>query len=491
MLSVLNDAELQAKPSAELTRWRNALLREPTQLPGLPAFLRPYQGRGVAWLAHMLEAGTHPLLADEMGLGKTLQVLALLLQKPLDAPALIACPASVVPVWQEEIRRFFPSTPVRILERGKVWHPDDPPAIWLTSYAQLRQHRALLEKITFSHAVLDEAQFIKNPDAKATQACMAIQARHRIALTGTPIENHPDDLWSIFHFLMPGLLGKRHAFETKLNRDPDFLSHITCQITPFVLRRTKQSVAPELPPKVIMSLPCPMGKTQHELYRKIVEEGLATLGNDSPDALLSARSMSFLSLLTRLRQAACDPGLLPTHDALPPLASGKITTLLERLENILASGQKAVVFSQFVSLLERVGTALAERFPKTPLFRLTGQTQHREVPVAAFQNRAGASVMLVSLRAGGTGITLHSAEYVFLLDPWWNPAVEAQAIDRVHRIGQGNTTFVYRMIAPNTVEARVEALKETKQELFSKIIGDLPDMSDWSKHFPSLRALIE
>lgn len=491
LLSLFGEERIRVRAEGGLREWRDALLAEPEAVENLPEFLRPYQTKGVAWLAHMLRLGTHPLLADEMGLGKTVQVLALLHLKPLQKPALIVCPASVVPVWEAEAARFFPETEVRVLRRGSDFAKDPAPRIWLASYNQLRRNQALLARTEFSFAVLDEAQAIKNPDAKVTEACCAIQAEQRLALTGTPMENHPRDIWSIFRFLMPGLLGKRTLFEARMEGDPEAVGRLARQVAPFVLRRTKTVVARDLPPKVVMPLLCPLSEVQREAYRRLVEEGVATFGDVAPEELLSGQGgISLLALLMRLRQAACDPGLLPGGTQVPVSASGKINVLLERLAEIVANGRKVVVFSQFVSLLNRVEGALQKHFPAVPLFKLTGATADRATPVEHFQKAEGAGIILVSLRAGGTGITLHSAEYVFLLDPWWNPAVEAQAVDRVHRIGQKKATFVYRMIAAETVEARVEALKAAKAELFARVVGELPDMSDWSQHFPSLRALI-
>ncbi|MDR3228450.1 MAG: DEAD/DEAH box helicase [Puniceicoccales bacterium] len=534
-LSLFGDERLHVSAAPALLAWRDALLGEPTLPAGLPDFLRPYQAKGVAWLAHMLTHGTHPLLADEMGLGKTAQVLALaalpdaLANTPPAAtpspatlppaapppaasavttstssttsttsaaslPMLVVCPASVVPVWAAEAARFFPQIPIQILRPKNNWTTApttaSAPVLWLASYARLRRDTRLLDNTEFSLAVLDEAQFIKNPDAKITAACLRIRARRRLALTGTPLENHPRDIWSLFRFLMPGLLGTRTAFEARLENDPAFVADIARQIHPFVLRRTKRAVAPELPPKVTVPLLCPLTDTQRELYRRLVAEGVAALGDTAPAAVPSAQHMGFLALLTRLRQAACDPALLPGHGGLPLAASGKLAVLAERLAEVLANGRRAVVFSQFTSLLRRVALMLEKNFPDVPVFTLTGSTGDREAPVRDFQGQQGAAVFLASLRAGGTGVTLHSAGYVFLLDPWWNPAVEAQAADRVHRIGQRETTFVYRMIAADTVEARVEALKEAKAELFANVVGDIPDMSDWAAHFPSLRALI-
>ncbi len=488
-------------PDAKLQAWRKNFLREPEPVPGLPAFLRPYQARGVAWLRRMFRRGAHPLLADEMGLGKTLQTLALL---ALDAtprrPALIVCPASVIPVWRNEIRNFFPQLRAETLgaESGfrRKKSEGAPPHIWLASYGMLRAHADLLPKKRFSFAVLDEAQFIKNPQAKVTQACLKIVADRRLALTGTPIENRHLDLWTVFRFLMPGLLGRRATLESEIAADDaGTLEKLKAQIAPFILRRTKQDVARELPEKVQTVLHCPLTPQQRERYEEIVRGGLAVFGGGKSGApsvksALSTDSANLLALLMRLRQAACDPALLPGQSALPVEYSGKISVLLDRLEEIIDNGGKAVVFSQFVSLLARVRGAIEERFAGTPVFSLTGKTTDRETPVEDFQSRSGAAVFLVSLRAGGTGLTLHSAEYVFLLDPWWNPAVEEQAIDRVHRIGQKRRVFVYRMVAAGTIEERIEKLKQTKRAMFDTLVGALPDMSEWASQYPSLESLI-
>jgi SNF2 family DNA or RNA helicase len=501
------DDRLRVSADASLSAWHAALLREPeVPPPGLPEFLRPYQARGVAWLARMFALGVNPLLADEMGLGKTVQALALLhlggvggsvssgdadgtgvggVGVPASS-AIVVCPASVTPVWQAEAARFFPAMSVRVLGRGSDWKRHPAPALWLASYALLRGRRALLAGMEFSHAILDEAQFVKNPDAKTSQAVLAIRARRRLAITGTPLENHPGDVWSIFNFLMPGLLGGRAAFEARLEGEADAVPRVARRVAPFILRRGKQAVAPELPPKVVVALPCPLTAAQRGIYDQLAAEGLAALGAEAEPA-----AGSLLALLTRLRQAACDPGLLPGREGTPVDESGKIAVLAARLGEIFANGRRVVVFSQFVKLLDRVEAVLRRDFPGTPVFRLTGATADRARPVAEFQGLNGAGVMLASLRAGGTGVTLHGAGYVFLLDPWWNPAVEAQAADRVHRIGQRNTTFVYRMIAQGTIESRVEALKEAKAELFEQIVGGLADMSDWHAQLPTLRALLE
>jgi len=491
IFSLFNDARLKLSLSPEVENWRRRVLAPPEPPPSLPDVLRPYQRRGVEWMHHLCEVGCHGLLADEMGLGKTLQVLALLSIRPVaDRPSLIVCPASVVPVWREEIARFFPALEIDVLKAGHDFGSRKEPVLWLASYTQLRKHREILGDHEFGYAVLDEGQFIKNPDAKVTQACFAIRARHRVVLTGTPLENRQLDLWSIFRFLLPGLLGSRSTFETSLAADrAATLDRLRAQLAPFILRRTKNEVAQELPPKVEMDLLCPLTDVQRAEYARICTEGLSRLGDDV-GAAMREKSFGFLALLTRLRQTCCDPDMLPWLRS-PLSDSGKITLLVDKLSEVVGSGHKAVIFSQFVMLLDRVKEALAAQFPELPLFELTGMTLDRQKPVQEFQSAHGAAAMLVSLKAAGTGITLHAADYVFLLDPWWNPAVEAQAVDRVHRIGQTNTVFVYRMVTAGTIEERIQDLKASKKDLFDKLVGGLGGDFDLSQHFSSLQSLVQ
>ena len=491
IFSLYNDDRVKLTLSPELEAWRQNVLTAPTTSPVLPELLRPYQRRGVEWMHHLCDVGCHGLLADEMGLGKTLQVLTLLATRPLsDRPSVIVCPASVVPVWREEMARFYPHLEVDVLKTGNDFSTNKKPVVWLASYTQLRKHRALLDQFEFGYAVLDEGQFIKNPDAKVTQTCFALKARHRIVLTGTPLENRQLDLWSIFRFLLPGLLGTRVTFEASLTADrAGTLERLRAQLAPFILRRTKDAVATELPQKVEINLLCPLTDVQRAEYAKICSEGLTRLGDDV-GAAMREKSFGFLALLTRLRQVCCDPDMLPWQHA-PLSDSGKITLLMEKLAEVVGSGHKVVIFSQFVMLLDRVRAALAENFPDLPRYELTGMTLDRLKPVQSFQNAEGAAAMLVSLKAAGTGITLHAADYVFLLDPWWNPAVEAQAVDRVHRIGQKSTVFVYRMVTAGTIEERIQALQASKKDLFDKVVGGLGGDFDLSRHFSSLHELVQ
>lgn len=491
LFSLFNDRRFELSVSPELEQWRQSLLGATPGSYDLPEFLRPYQRRGVEWLAHLADHGCHGLLADEMGLGKTVQVVALMRSRPIQGKShLVVCPASVVPVWLEELRRFAPDMHVFVLKNGVDFAHEKRVGVWLASYAQLRNHRALLDAHEFGYAILDEGQFIKNPDAKVTNTCFAIQARHRIVLTGTPLENRQLDLWSIFHYLLPGLFGTRADFEAALlNEREATMDKLRRQLEPFILRRTKAQVATELPPKMEVDVLCPLTELQRAEYARVCREGLDRLGDDINRAMRE-KAFGFLSLLTRLRQICCDPDLLPWLNA-DPASSGKLMILVERLAEVISSGHKVVIFSQFVMFLRRVHEVLAQQFPDVPRFELTGATLDRQKPVQDFQQCDRAAFMLVSLKAAGTGITLHSADYVFLLDPWWNPSVEEQAIDRVHRIGQTRTVFVYRMVTQGTIEERITALKAEKKQLFRRIIEGVSGDVDLSEHFKSLHQLIE
>ncbi|MFT5837106.1 MAG: hypothetical protein ACI9ZV_000610, partial [Candidatus Azotimanducaceae bacterium] len=360
----------------ELSAWRGHLLEEANEDPkSLPEFLRHYQAQGVYWMAKLRELGCHGLLADEMGLGKTLQVLTLLQFYPFDSKnSLIVCPASVVPVWESEAKRWYPKIQTEVLrsECDFLSGQLDSPKLWIASYTQLRRHKHLLEEVNFGYAVLDEAQQIKNPDAKVTQACCSIKADCRLALTGTPIENRLLDLWTLFRFLMPGLLGSRRRFEDAIE-SPNvelraaFKQRLRQQLTPFILRREKDKVGKDLPPKVEMDLICPITELQRQTYENLLNRGREELGDDLQSAM-QTQSMHFFALLTRLRQACCDPGLIPGVHA-EITQSGKIQMLLTRLEEALGGegARKVVIFSQFVSLLKRLKPLLKQTFPKVAL----------------------------------------------------------------------------------------------------------------------------
>lgn len=500
IFSILEDKGIKIVLDERLARWKDSVSSPPPKLAGLPGQLRPYQRMGVEWMEHLTGHQCGVLLADEMGLGKTLQVLTLLdrILRKTTKPCLIVCPASVVPVWKSEAQKFFPNMSMETL--GSRHHflnrPNVP--IWIASYTQLRRHRQLLNEAEFEVSVLDEAQQIKNPDAKVSRACYSIQANRKIALTGTPVENSQLDLWSIFRFLMPGLLPPRNQFIQYLKRPPTERAHLEkilrLQVAPFLLRRTKNKVARDLPEKIESELICELSEPQRRHYTALAKQALDRYG-DHPENIPANERLHFLSLLTRLRQVCCDPRLIEEPRESEKRASiespsGKTGLLMEKISEIFSSGHKVVVFSQFVRYLKILAKSIERVYPTVPLFELTGSTRNRQEPVDQFQRSLGPATMLISLKAGGVGITLHAADYVFIMDPWWNPSVEHQAVDRVHRIGQSHPVMVYRIIARQTVEESVMSLKGRKAEIFDGLIGKLDDRADFASDFRSLRSFL-
>ncbi len=483
---------LKTRADGKLENWRNAIRKLDAKKGGDKlSFLRPYQKSGIASLRALHQLGCHPLLADEMGLGKTVQALALICsENKSDLPDLVACPASVVPVWVQEAKQRFPNLKVRVLRKDDCFGDSVEPSLWVASYTQLRRHRHLLDQARFRFAVLDEAQLIKNPKAKATQACLSINARKRLALSGTPIENSALDLWTIFRFLMPGLLGSRKELERALLEDaPSTLLLLRRQVTPFVVRRMKNEVAKELPPKLETHLPCPLNDEQRKVYRSLVTGGLNDHGNDLR-AAIKLSSVHVFSLLTRLRQACCDLALLPERKHLTSCGS-KGEILIEKLHDLSVSGSKVLVFSQFTSFLAILKKNIRQELPELEVLELTGSTRDRSQPVDRFESHDGSIVLLASLKAAGLGVSLKTADYVFLMDPWWNPAVEEQAIDRAHRLGREKPTFIYRMVSQGTIEERVLQLQADKRETFQQVIGAMDNPSSLSDYFSSLDQLIE
>jgi superfamily II DNA or RNA helicase len=435
--------------------------------PDLRAALRPYQQRGVDFLCFLRDAGLGALLADDMGLGKTLQALC-----ALRGRSLVVAPTSVLHGWVEEIRRFRPSLRVAVYH-GPTRKLDPEADVTLTSYALLRLDLENLRRApggeVWDCAVLDEAQAIKNPEAQVARAAFALEARFRIALTGTPVENRLEELWSQLHFLNPGLLGAREDFVAGTARPigegrPEAAARLRERIRPFVLRRLKRDVAPELPPRTEVVLHCELEEPERAVYDAVraasVEAAVASLR-------AGGGVMQALEALLRLRQAACHPALGPGPRA---ERSSKLDLLLDRLEQVAAEGHKALVFSQWTSLLDLIEPWLGKA--SLPFARLDGATRDRAAVVRAFQAETGPPVMLVSLRAGGFGLNLTAADHVFLLDPWWNPAVEDQAADRTHRIGQTRAVVVHRLVARDTVEERILALQERKRELADLALGE-------------------
>jgi hypothetical protein len=432
----------------------------------LAATLRHYQRVGVNWLAFLRGAGLGGVLADDMGLGKTIQAMSVFGKR-----VLVVCPTSVLPNWRAELARFRPGLRVSIYH-GPARKLDDAADVTLTTYAILRLDSDDLARHHFDTAVLDEAQAIKNPDSQVARAAYALDADFRLVVTGTPVENRLDELWSLMHFANRGLLGGRREFDADLARPiadgmPGAAESLRQRIRPFVLRRRKAEVAPELPPRTEATLPITLDERERGLYDTIraatQSELVAALGGGSEKLDV----MKALEALLRLRQAACHPALLPGQKA---TTSSKVQALADALANAAEDGHKALVFSQWTSLLDLIEPVLQQI--GIPFSRLDGSTRDRAAVVDAFQGEGGPPVMLISLKAGGTGLNLTAADHVFLCDPWWNPAVEDQAADRAHRIGQERPVMIYRLVAADTVEERILELQQRKRAIGEAALGD-------------------
>jgi SNF2 family DNA or RNA helicase len=438
--------------------------------------LREYQREALGWFDFLRRFQFGGCLADDMGLGKTVMVLALLdARRQMNGrdgrlPSIVVVPRSLVFNWRDEAARFSPK--LRIADYTGVQR--DPTSLGgadvvLTTYGTLRRDAARLTGIEFDYAILDEAQAIKNAATASAKSARLLRARHRLALSGTPIENHLGELWSLFEFLNPGLLGTAKAFQdaslARLRED-DNLEWLSRSLRPFILRRTKEQVAPELPRRTEQTLQCELEPSQRRHYDELRAHYRQTLLTRIARDGVNRSKMQILEALLRLRQAACHSGLIDPARAHEP--SAKFEVLIPRLLEVIAEGHKALVFSQFTSLLALLRPRLDSL--NTPYEYLDGRTRDRAARVDRFQTDANCPLFLISLKAGGLGLNLTAAEYVFLLDPWWNPAVEAQAIDRAHRIGQSRHVFAYRLLARDTVEEKVAELQQSKRDLADAIL---------------------
>ncbi len=464
---------------------------------GILAELRPYQIEGYHFLAYLSANRFGGILADDMGLGKTLQTLSWMLWVRSEAnaargkdahPFLVVCPKSVVDNWRSESTRFAPELRVVVLPRGS--EADDlanarkGADLVVANYAQLRILEAELTAVPWSGVILDEAQAIKNPDSATARAAWSLKTTHRLALSGTPIENRLLDLWSIMQFAMPGVLGNRAAFGKTFDQrnDPLARRRLSARVRPFVLRRTKGEVAKDLPDRIEEDLLCELDGAQATLYRAELKRARAALLGIQSKAQLDQSRFNILASLLRLRQICCHPALIgaskrkaakepkPTVDENAIPESAKLSALIDVLEPLIAEGHKVLVFSQFVEMLQLIRAELVAREWKH--FMLTGETEERGPLVADFQSSEGSAVFLISLRAGGFGLNLTAASYVVLYDPWWNPAVENQAIDRTHRIGQVNKVIAYRLLVKDTIEEKIRSLQKQKSNLAADILGE-------------------
>ncbi len=473
--------KLLAPQTAELVRKRadEIRMRVTPEISGaVKANLRPYQREGFHFLAYLSANRFGGILADDMGLGKTLQTLAWiawLREQPDEerAPILVVSPKSVVDTWRSETARFYPEARVRVFRAADEVSLADAVQeadIIVVNYAQIRLSAAAFTEVKWMAVILDEAQYIKNPGSQVTQAACNLSATHRLALTGTPIENRLLDLWSIMHFAMPGALGKRADFARNFDerKDPLARRRLGARVRPFVLRRTKGEVASDLPERIEEDLFCEMEGEQSALYRAELKRARRALLKIQSKEDLDKDRFNILTSLMRLRQICCHPALVQKDT--PAAESAKLAALLDLLEPLMEEGHKVLIFSQFVEMLELIEAEISER--KWPVYKLTGATENRGSLVEKFQTSEGCGVFLISLRAGGAGLTLTAASYVVLFDPWWNPAVENQAIDRTHRIGQVNRVIAYRLLVAQSIEEKIRLLQKKKSALAADILGE-------------------
>lgn len=494
-LILMQEAELAL--AATKARWQGAeALRDElkqliklTDIPeievpkGLQAQLRDYQRYGLSWLQFLRTSSFSGILADDMGLGKTVQTLTHLQyekeQGRLKTASLIIAPTSLVGNWFAEARKFTPELKV-LIYHGSERHQDsfDDYDLVVSTYGLIHRDKEKFVSYPFYYLILDEAQFIKNARTKTTQVIQQLRAAHRLCLTGTPLENHLGELWSLFHFLMPGLLGDAKQFRLwfrgpiEKHADMDRREVLAKRVKPFILRRTKNQVASELPPKTEIMRTIEISGPQRDLYEAIrmsmekkVRDAIVKQG-------LGKSHIIILDALLKLRQICCDPRLLSLPEAaIAHESSAKLEILMELLDNLVGEGRRVLVFSQFTSMLKLIEDELIAR--DYTYLKLTGQTQNRQVLVEEFQE-GKTPVFLISLKAGGTGLNLTRADTVIHYDPWWNPAVEDQATDRTHRIGQENPVFVYKLITSGTVEEAILGMQERKRQLVDGILSANP-----------------
>ncbi len=448
--------------------------------PGLNAELRPYQQEGLNWLQFLREYNLGGVLADDMGLGKTIQALAHLLVEEgsgrMDVPSLVIAPTSLMTNWRQEAAKFAPTLRTLVLhglDRKAHFESIKDYDLVVTSYALLPRDEAVLAKHEFHCVILDEAQYIKNPKTKYAQIAYALKARHRLCLTGTPMENHLGELWSLFNFALPGFLSDearfRQAFRNPIEKRNDdgrrkMLAH---RIAPFILRRRKEDVAKELPPKTEITQTAELEGSQRDLYETIRLAMHAKVREEVAKRGMSRSHIVILDALLKLRQVCCDPRLVPLELARKVKQSAKLELLMDLVPEMVAEGRRILIFSQFTSMLALIEEELEAEGIQYVL--LTGDTNDRATPIARFQGRE-VPVFLISLKAGGTGLNLTAADTVIHYDPWWNPAVENQATDRAHRIGQEKQVFVYKLITAGTVEEKIVALQARKKALVAGLL---------------------
>jgi SNF2 family DNA or RNA helicase len=478
VLAEAGEVKADAAWQRHVARIRSAEGWTPTLPPTLQAELRDYQVEGFVWLARLARWGAGACLADDMGLGKTVQAIAVMLDRAAEGPCLVVAPTSVCPNWEAEIARFAPTLATHRLaaaDRGALIAGLGARDVLVCSYGLLHQAADLLAVRPWQMVVLDEAQAIKNAETKRSQASLTLQSGFRLALTGTPVENYLDELWSLFHFVNPGLLGSREGFQKRFavpierDRDAPARQGLRALIRPFLLRRTKAAVLSELPPRTEQTVTVEMAEPERAFYEALRQralESIAELDAQRGDAPGGRRKIQILAEITRLRRACCNPVLI---DAAAGVPSAKLDAFLDLVEELVRNRHRALVFSQFVGHLGLVRTALDARGIRYEYLDGSTPSAERERRVAAFQS-GSAELFLISLRAGGTGLNLTAADYVVHLDPWWNPAVEDQASDRAHRIGQERPVTIYRLIMQDSIEERILRLHRDKRDLASELL---------------------
>ncbi|MEY2409092.1 MAG: hypothetical protein QOF48_1762 [Verrucomicrobiota bacterium] len=475
----LGNAELQ-ELSKRLKNFQG--IHEVTPSPRLRATLRPYQQEGLNWLQFLREYELAGILADDMGLGKTVQALAHLLAEKesgrMDVPSLVIAPTSLMTNWRQEAEKFAPDLRILVLhglDRKQHFERIQDHDLIITSYPLLARDQAVLLARQFHCLILDEAQFIKNPKTLYAQIACQLKARHHLCLTGTPMENHLGELWSLFHFLLPGFLSDETRFNSlfrrpiEKGRSDERRKLLARRVAPFILRRKKETVALELPPKTEIIQNVELTGAQRDLYESVRLAMHERVRAEVNSKGLSRAHIIILDALLKLRQICCHPQLLSLPSAQKVQESAKLDLLMDLLPEMLEEGRRILLFSQFTSMLAILQVELAKR--KIPFVLLTGQTTDRATPVARFQN-GEVPLFLISLKAGGTGLNLTAADTVIHYDPWWNPAVENQATDRAHRIGQDKNVFVYKLMTIGTVEEKIASLQARKKELVEGLLNE-------------------
>lgn len=465
--------------------WKQISTFSTMDVPAIPknvkADLREYQKRGFGWLWFLYQYGLNGILADDMGLGKTLQALALLQkakEKDGRKPSLVICPTTIVFNWENEIEKFTPNLKVLKLsgvERKELFKKIEDYDVVITSYALVRRDIAKLKKHNFRFVILDESQNIKNATSITAQSVKDLKCDHKIALSGTPIENRLEELWSVFDFLMPGFLFDMHEFNYRYvnpimeRQDKAVEKRLKSQIFPFILRRMKRDVAQDLPDKVESIAYCELTDEQRDFYLEVLDSTKEELFKSIEETGIEKNRLSIFSALLRLRQICCHPQLYDKDMKKGVIGSGKFEKLKEMLSEIISEKHRILLFSQFVDMLDIVKAWLEKEGIKYEY--LTGKTKNRQEAVERFNSDPTIPIFLISLKAGGTGLNLTGADYVIHYDPWWNPAVEDQATDRAYRIGQTKKVFVYRIITKNTVEEKIQKLKTRKRDLVDSVIS--------------------